>query len=280
MNRRRATRVMALAACLGLTPMLAVAQKRAIPRHDEARDGQAIRRVKGFRASRIDKDLPNVPFGRWVEQVLGPGLTWEMNDCGEGAGPICVEVHRKSPAVSISLIVGNHERGGISGVPALFFGTMKLFDIDREIRRLSDVGGFVQEARWRTAAFRNHPLKPITDADAFRIGRTVPAQVLDPLLPRDAFEKWLLAQLPQGVVLNWQHAPCGGNDTQPSCVFVIAKWPNGSTAMVSLNLESIQRGLNEQPAFREASFYDRVKMRNGSYRTLVAFAAAVRSASF
>lgn len=275
-----AARVFALAACLGVMPMPASGQTGATARRRVPREADAIRRVKNFRASRIDKDLPNVPFGRWADQVLGPGLEWEMNDCGEGHGPICVGVHRKSPEVSISLIIGNTDHGGVTGVPSLFFGTMKLFDIDREIRHLSEVAGFVQEARWRKAAFQRLPLRAVANADAFRIGRTVPARVLDPLLPPDPFEKWLMAQLPQGVVLNWQQAPCGGNGTQPSCVLVISKWPNGSSTIVSLNLESVQRGLNEQPAFREASFYDRVKIRMYTYRTLVAFAAGVQAAGF
>lgn len=289
MNRSYLSRVTSLAVplagCLGIAPMLTLAQTPAKPPRPaspmadyERRQNQAIRRVKDFRASRIDDKLPNVFFGLWLEQILGPGLIWEMNDCGEGGGPICVEIDGKSPEVTISLNIGSEERG-INGSPVLFFGTIKLFDVDREIRRLSDLRGFIEEARWRATAFRNHPLKEVTDTDAIRIGRSVVVQVLDPLLPREPFEKWLAALMPSAT-LNWRQDPCEGRNTQPSCVWLVAKWPNGSSALVSLDLESVQRGLSEQPSFSHASFYDRVKGRNDSYRTLVAFAAAVQASAF
>src|SRR3989442_5099918 len=108
MNRSYLSRVTSLAVllagCLGIAPMRTLAQtpakshSPASPMADyERRQNQAIRRVKDFRASRIDDKLPNVFFGFWLEQLLGPELTWEMNDCGEGGGPICVDIDGKSP---------------------------------------------------------------------------------------------------------------------------------------------------------------------------------------
>ena len=282
--RSLATRTTVLAGCLALAPLVALAQTPPKPRRPASsadnykrRQDQAIRRVKDFRASRIDHNLPNVSFGLWLEHILGPGLSWEMNDCGEGAGPLCVEIDGKSPEVAIMLNIGS-EKQGISGAPVLFFGTIKLFDVDRDVRGLPDLPALVQEARWRATVFRDRPLKSLSDADAIRVGKRVPVQALEPLLPAEPFEQWL-TRLTPGATLTWSHHPCGGNGTEPSCVSVSAKWPNGSSAGVALNLEAVQRGLTDRPVFSEASLY-RLTVGIDRFTTLVAFAAAIQAARF
>src|SRR5207245_3800516 len=244
----------------------------------ERREARAILRVKQFLAAKVGVRLPNVSFGRWIERVLGSPLTWEMNDCGEDGRLVCVEIVSGSPEATISLAIGGDE-GGLAAAPTLFFGTIQLYDVDRRIRRFAELPAFVAEAQWRAIAFRDHPLRAVTDADAVRVGRSVPAQSLDPLLPREPFEQWFAGLLPPGVASTWRQEPCDGRNTQPSCVWVTAKWPNGSSATVSLDLESVQRGLTEQPSFSTAFIYNRARGME-SYRSLVGFAAGVKAIAF
>ena len=62
---------------------------------------KAIAQVKATPASKIDPNLPVLPYEQWVRNLAGKDakIQWELNDCGEGTGgpadrdrdmPLCV----------------------------------------------------------------------------------------------------------------------------------------------------------------------------------------------
>ena len=63
--------------------------------------------IKGLDASRLDPQLPKVPFKKWLADISGPGAvtSWDVNDCGEQPGfpepgwdyPVCVEAEVSMP---------------------------------------------------------------------------------------------------------------------------------------------------------------------------------------
>jgi hypothetical protein len=247
---------------------------------NEQREGQAIQYLRAFTASKIEGSLPDLPLGVWIEQILGRQTSWELNDCGEGPRlgpvPLCVGIEDASRQLILLVAIGNSERG-ITDPPSLFFGTIKLFDIDRGVRRLGELPALLTEAAARREMFQDHPLRDIAPLEAARVGRTVLAQLLDDTLPREPFEVWMKNVMPSDSMIAWLRQPCNGWNTQPACVIVEVTWSDQSRALVVLDLEMVQRGLTEVPRFVSASLYDRSRGRIDTFGSLSDLERAVRS---
>jgi len=68
-----------------------------------ASDRKLIEYARKIQVSKLDEQLPSVPFASWLRQAAGHDvrMTWEVNDCGEQSGdpdldeirdlPLCVE---------------------------------------------------------------------------------------------------------------------------------------------------------------------------------------------
>ena len=245
---------------------------------DDARldEQRAIDRLKATSAARVENGLPATPLGTWLEQVLGGPLAWESNDCGEGpretAVPWCVQID--APRGTMLMIAVGDSARGLTGRPQLFWGTMKLFDVDREVRRLGDLPRLVKESDQRRARFRDHPLRKLRADEAIPSARSVLVNVLEPARPPVSFEAWLTSLMPEGSKFAWTLEPCGGRETEPQCVWAKSDWPDGSRTLVALDLEMVQRGLGG-PSLATASLYDRRRARIDRFTSLCAFVAAV-----
>jgi hypothetical protein len=118
-------------------------------------DAAAIAYTKHYLVSRIERDLPRVPFGVWFRALVGATtpITWEVNDCGEQSGtpadrgrdfPMCVEADAKqTPAfhISVSIMVGTFGRGiiGKPMVRGIFAGgTDGIGTEQKDLRSLRD----------------------------------------------------------------------------------------------------------------------------------------------
>jgi hypothetical protein len=157
----------------------------------------------------------------------------------------------------------------------LFFGTIKLFDVDRNFRSLVNLPDLVKEADRRKLRFKDHPLRMLSDAEAISIVQRAPAQSLHNSLPAQPFGQWFAALMPAGSRVSWRQMGCAGSNTQPACVDATAEWPDGSRAYVSLDLEMIQRGLGDRPVFKSAGMYRRKNGRAAEFASLPAFTSAV-----
>ena len=243
------------------------------------REAAAIAYLKEVPASKIESGLPDVPFGEWITRLVGADLQWELNDCGEGprAGrsvPLCVGIERATPHLSLLIAIGNSQRG-IIDPPVLFFGDIKLFDIDRDIKRLADLPLLLAEDEARRTKYRSLPLRALTQSEAERAGRLAPAQQIDPRLPAEPFETWLARSATRDIA--WILEGCSGVNMQPQCVIARATWPDGSSALVTLDLELVQRGISDVPTFKSAQLYDRGRLRIDYFASLHELAAAIQS---
>lgn len=237
-------------------------------------------------ASAIEKGLPSLPFGLWIDQTLVAPLEWALTDCGEtpaarsvGYRNLCVRFEEPSRELTAHIVIGTTERG-IQGQPEVFLRTMKLFDVHRDVARLADLPGLVREAEERSRLFVNHPLREIASAAAVRAVRDASADTFDPLLPRRRFGEWLMASMPRAVAFRWSMEECSGRRTQPQCVWVIARWADGSTATIKFDLELLQRGLSVAPAFSQATIYFTPAGRYEKFQSLTELAEAVRAFAF
>ena len=240
-----------------------------------ARSAALIESLKRAPAGNVERGLPQMPFERWLTGILGTDLSWEVNDCGEGhQGMVCVEVDESEHGTVLMIVVHTNPKGTTQR-PGLLFGTIKLFDIDRNFRRLVNLPDLVQESDRRKLQFKDHPLRMLSDAEAISVVQRAPTQVLYDRLPAQPFGEWFAAVMPAGSRVSWRQIGCAGSNTEPACVEATAEWPDGSRAYVSLDLEMIQRGISDRPAFKSAGVYYRKNGRVAEFVSLSEFASAV-----
>ena len=243
------------------------------------REATAIAYLKEVPASQIESGLPDVPFGEWIKRLVEADLRWELNDCGEGprpgqSVPLCIGIETPTRHLSLLIAIGNSQRG-IIDPPVLLFGSIKLLDIDRDIKRLADLPILLAEDKARRTKYRSLPLRSLTQSEAERAGRLAPAQQIDPRLPAEPFEAWLARSATRDIA--WTLKGCSGVNTQPQCVTARATWPDGSSALVMLDLELVQRGISEVPTFKSAQLYDRARPRIDYFASLPELASAIQS---
>jgi hypothetical protein len=253
---------------------LSIAMSSAVS-SQSAGDSALIESLKRTPASNVERGLPRVPFERWLTAILGPDLSWEVNDCGEGhPGLVCVEVD-ESERHAVLMIVVNANATRIVRPPALFFGAIKLFDVDHNFRSLVNLPDLVKEGDRRKLKFKDYPLRTLSNDEAVTIAQRVPAQSLDNSLPTQPFGQWFAALMPAGSRMSWRQMGCAGLNTQPACVDATAEWPDGSRAHVTLTLEMIQRGIGDHPVFKSAGMYDRKRGGVAEFVSLSAFASTL-----
>ena len=270
---------LAFAAVFTFSASIEAASTPDITKDDEHAEQGGVDYLRQFQASSIEKGLPSVPFGQWIEAILGSDLSWEMNDCGEDAGgahvvPVCISVTSPSKEITLGVCIGNSEKGVIDP-PELFYGQMKIFDTDRVVKHLADLPNLLKEAGAKRAKYNDHPLAPISAEDAIQQGKSVLVQQIDAGLPAEPFAHWFERVMPADSKFKWVVDGCEGHGTQPTCFEAVANWPDESNVIVSLSLEASQRGLHEAPSLSRAQFYDRKNGRIGVYDSLPKLLAAM-----
>jgi TonB family protein len=110
---------------------------------------QAVADTRRTLASVLDNTLPEIPFAKWYEKVVGQknGVVWQLSECGEtrpnGASDAqaCVEVNAvlsDGRKVIVMISVGTFKKG-ITGQPAFHFGVIEKDGDLRLIRRLGNL---------------------------------------------------------------------------------------------------------------------------------------------
>jgi TonB family protein len=132
--------------------MIVVCVGMARARQIDPFEKQALSLVKTMPASGLDAKLPGLPFGRWVEQVVGAkaGVMWQLTECGQqavNAGgaeidlPACAEFNALLPdkrRVFIAVSVGTFKKGLI-GKPAFFSAVIERNAAFYQVRQLRDL---------------------------------------------------------------------------------------------------------------------------------------------
>src|SRR5262249_19364744 len=89
-------------------------------------------------SSKLDAELPRLPFADWIRKVVGPGVgvVWQLSECGDrsdaspalaGEMRACVEVNAVLPderKVVVMIMVGTFNKG-ITGPPAFLYGVIE-----------------------------------------------------------------------------------------------------------------------------------------------------------
>src|SRR5262245_3504150 len=119
---------------------------------------QAVLHAQNTIATQLDPSLPNRPFGRWFDQVVGDeaGVTWQLRDCGDqketGATgnrdiPACVEVTAMFPnerMIVVMATVGTFNKG-IIGKPRIQFIVVEEYGHLKELKKLSGLPAVLQQ---------------------------------------------------------------------------------------------------------------------------------------
>jgi TonB family protein len=98
-------------------------------------------------ASRLDAKLPDVPFGDWLNNLVGKdaGIVWQLAECGAAASGVekdtkaCAEATvllPKGDVVIVGISVGTFKKG-LVGEPAFMGAALKNGDQLYQVRRLS-----------------------------------------------------------------------------------------------------------------------------------------------
>jgi len=144
---------------LAVMPRAAEAQALPVTLLEE----QAIARMQQAPLWKFDPSLPNRPFGKWFEQLVGgaAGVSWQLNDCGEQS-EADVDQERDLPAcVEVTAVLSNERmvvlaaragtfKQGLAGAPRLRFIVVEDYGRLRYVARLSDL----------PAALRRQPVRP------------------------------------------------------------------------------------------------------------------------
>lgn len=121
-------------------------------------ESQAVLHAQNTIATQLDPSLPNRPFGRWFDQVVGDeaGVTWQLRDCGDqketGATgnrdiPACVEITAMFPnerMIVVMATVGTFNKG-IIGKPRIQFIVVEEYGHLKELKRLSGLPAVLQQ---------------------------------------------------------------------------------------------------------------------------------------
>src|SRR5262245_18862932 len=120
-------------------------------------ESQAVSHAQNTVVAQFDSALPNRPFGKWFDQIVGDeaGVTWQLRDCGDqkeavAAGnrdiPACVEVTAMFPndrMIVVMATVGTFNRG-IVGIPKIHFIVVEEFGHLKELKKLSGLASVLQ----------------------------------------------------------------------------------------------------------------------------------------
>jgi hypothetical protein len=215
----------ALTLCILLiTPVLA---------RDDAKERAIIVYVQSTPASKIESGLPDISFEKWLSSILGGSqLEWKVYGCGEEDDEECT-YHQVSfrtpqwhcPSVEATLVVEkNSEEDATPGskiyLPSSNEIVVSDFGISRSAPILSDLEKTVKEVA-ATAAPNRPPslpaqsLKKMTKQDLIEYVQALNVHRLDPSLPSERFDNWLLRmsrwplQWWQTDSLNDSYARCG-----------------------------------------------------------------------
>src|SRR5262249_46376134 len=121
---------------------------------------RAIADTQRILASKLDAELPELPFADWFRKVVGPGtgVVWQLSECGEqsdapsalaGDMRACVQVNAILPddrKVVAMVTVGTFKKG-ITGTPAFYFGVIEQREELYTVRRLRDLPKLLSEPR-------------------------------------------------------------------------------------------------------------------------------------
>ncbi|MGH9938940.1 MAG: energy transducer TonB, partial [Blastocatellia bacterium] len=113
---------------------------------------RAVADTQRILASKLDADLPRLPFADWFGKVVGPGVgvIWQLSECGEQPGApsdstgdirACAEVNAILPdgrKVVVMIAVGTFKKG-MASTPAFYYGVIEQQEELYLVRRLRDL---------------------------------------------------------------------------------------------------------------------------------------------
>jgi len=127
---------------------------------------RAVADTQRIFASKLDADLPRLPFADWFGKVVGQGagVTWQLSECGEQPGApsdsvgdmrACAEVNSILPdgrKVVVMIAVGTFKKG-VTGAPAFYYGVIEQEEELYLVQRLRDL----PELLWTPGRLVNRP---------------------------------------------------------------------------------------------------------------------------
>src|SRR5215467_14627956 len=122
------------------------------PPQNSTLEEKAVNRVQQTPASQYDPSLPSLPFGNWLNQVVGPqsGVSWRLGECVEqvetASGweqgiPACVEATAILPddrKIVAQIHVGTFKQG-LSVTTKFHFAVIENGSQFLSVRRLSEL---------------------------------------------------------------------------------------------------------------------------------------------
>jgi len=113
---------------------------------------RAVADTQRILASKLDADLPRLPFADWFGKVVGPGVgvIWQLSECGEQPGApsdstgdmrACAEVNAILPdgrKVVVMIAVGTFKKG-MASAPSFYYGVIEQQEELYMVRRLRDL---------------------------------------------------------------------------------------------------------------------------------------------
>jgi periplasmic protein TonB len=113
----------------------------------ESFEKRALSAATRVPASSLDSKLPDVPFGDWLNGLVGKdaGIVWQLAECGASSGgaekdtAACAEATvllPKGDVVIVGISVGTFKKG-LTGEPAFMGAALKTGDQLYQVRRLS-----------------------------------------------------------------------------------------------------------------------------------------------
>src|SRR5262245_29923520 len=125
---------------------------------DSTWEEKAVNRVQQTLASRYDPTLPSLPFGNWLNKVVGPqsGVSWRLGECVEQNGtaseweqgiPACVEATAILPddrKFVAQIHVGSFKQG-LSMTTKFHFAVIENESQFRRVGKLSDLPQLVRD---------------------------------------------------------------------------------------------------------------------------------------
>jgi hypothetical protein len=182
---------------------------------------EVIAYAKQLDVKKIDSRLGSERYEVWLTRTLGPDatITWESDDCGEGGNgygdvPVCITAEAKlrpRGQVVISIAVGSF-RGGLGGVPVVFFGMIEGLGPREDIKAgdLPLLKAKVRAARTLAAELSRRPDVPPDDDGWIRHVEQMPVARLVPRSSGDmAFGDWIAARAGAGAKVEWFVEGCG-----------------------------------------------------------------------
>lgn len=153
-------------------------------------------------ASRLDAELPGIPFRAWLEGVVGEGarIDWNLAECGDHGfrggkdhpAPQCLDIDVGLPEcgrLKLSIVAGGAASGMHPG-PAQARGTIEGVGPTVTVHSLHGLPARMAEARNQKAWLQELPPAPIDAASAINRVKRLKARDLDGKLDRTTFSAW------------------------------------------------------------------------------------------